>query len=445
MSALLVGYARGSTDQQDRTAQRDDLLGLGVEAEQIYVDHGLTGTNRERPGLREALAACRAGDTLVVTKLDRLARSLPDARAIADELTARQISLSLGGSVYDPPDAVGRLLFNVLAMVAEFEYDLIRLRTREDLRRLVQRLWPASPVTGSPLLFGWRYAHRPRGSGNGCPARITPRPGDEALCGRGVGRRSQLGGEHPRAAHLLGGNRVDHSVGELDRLEGDLYVHVDDAPEIPGMHEQVERREAQSFPDRAPPHGGLDDPGKVDAAHRLPCRTDERRPPRAWVSLHSGTGRIRRLPGRIVVLQQLGTEAHSRADVTEHVDRSPSRARRRPVPVRGSQPDDSIGEEVQPVEEDHVGSPNHDHQALHSQAQGASADRVGSPPAPGDRSSALSRGGHRGTRELRMAFVTLTGSPPERGFRPETNSAYSAVSTPTRAIRPAPSAWMPQP
>ena len=134
MSALLVGYARCSTDQQDLTAQRDALLGLGVEAERIYVDHGLTGTNRERPGLREALAACRAGDTLVVTKLDRLARSLPDARAIADELTTRQISLSLGGSVYDPTDAVGRLLFNVLAMVAEFESDLIRLRTCEGMK-----------------------------------------------------------------------------------------------------------------------------------------------------------------------------------------------------------------------------------------------------------------------------------------------------------------------
>jgi len=121
---------RCSTDQQDLTAQRDALLGLGLE--RIYVDHGLTGTNRERPGLREALAACRAGDTLVVTKLDRLARSLPDARAIADELTTRQISLSLGGSV--PTDAVGRLLFNVLAMVAEFESDLIRLRTREGMK-----------------------------------------------------------------------------------------------------------------------------------------------------------------------------------------------------------------------------------------------------------------------------------------------------------------------
>ena len=67
MSALLVGYARCSTDQQDLTAQRDALLAMGVEPERIYVDHGPTGTNRERPGLREALAACRAGDTLVVT------------------------------------------------------------------------------------------------------------------------------------------------------------------------------------------------------------------------------------------------------------------------------------------------------------------------------------------------------------------------------------------
>ncbi len=80
MSALLVGYARCTTDSQDLTAQRDALLAMGVDLERIYVDHGLTGTNREQPGLREALAACRAGDTLVVTQLDRLARSLPARR-----------------------------------------------------------------------------------------------------------------------------------------------------------------------------------------------------------------------------------------------------------------------------------------------------------------------------------------------------------------------------
>lgn len=74
------------------------------------------------------------GDTLVVTKLDRLARSLPDARTIAEDLTHRKVRLSPGGSVYDPTDPVGRLLFNVLAMVAEFEADLIRSRTREGIR-----------------------------------------------------------------------------------------------------------------------------------------------------------------------------------------------------------------------------------------------------------------------------------------------------------------------
>ena len=134
MAPLMIGYARVSTDEQDLTAQREALAALGVDAPRIYVDHGLTGTNRDRPGLREALAACRDGDTLVVTKLDRLARSLPDARNIIDELTRRHVKLSLGGSLHDPNDPVGRLLFNMLAMVAEFEADLIRTRTREGMR-----------------------------------------------------------------------------------------------------------------------------------------------------------------------------------------------------------------------------------------------------------------------------------------------------------------------
>ena len=116
MSDLLIGYARCSTDNQDLTAQKNALKALGVDEERIYVDHGLTGRNRDRPGLREALAACRSGDTLVVTKLDRLARSVRDARDIADDLSSREIRLNLGGSVHDPTDPVGRLLFNVLAL-----------------------------------------------------------------------------------------------------------------------------------------------------------------------------------------------------------------------------------------------------------------------------------------------------------------------------------------
>lgn len=134
MTALLVGYARVSTEQQDLTAQRDALSAMGITADRIYVDHGLTGTDRNRPGLREAMAACRDGDTFVVTKLDRLARSVRDAHEIVDELAQRNVKLSIGGSVHDPTDPVGKLLFNVLAMVAEFESDLIRARTREGMK-----------------------------------------------------------------------------------------------------------------------------------------------------------------------------------------------------------------------------------------------------------------------------------------------------------------------
>lgn len=131
---MLIGCARCSTDTQDLTAQRDGLIALGVKANRIYVDQGLTGRNRDRPGLREALAACRASDTLVVTKLDRLARSLPDARDIVEELTAAEVKLNIGGSLHDPNDPIGRLLFNVLAMIAEFEADLIRMRTRDGMK-----------------------------------------------------------------------------------------------------------------------------------------------------------------------------------------------------------------------------------------------------------------------------------------------------------------------
>jgi len=91
MAATLVGYCRCSTDAQDVTAQRQRLRELGVTEDRIYLDHGLTGTNRARPGLDQALAALREGDTLVVPKLDRLARSVPDARDIGDGLAARGI------------------------------------------------------------------------------------------------------------------------------------------------------------------------------------------------------------------------------------------------------------------------------------------------------------------------------------------------------------------
>lgn len=75
----------------------------------------------------------RSGDTLVVPKLDRLARSVPDARAIGDDLAGRGVKLQIGGSVHDATDPMGKLFFNILATFAEFEADLIRMRTREGM------------------------------------------------------------------------------------------------------------------------------------------------------------------------------------------------------------------------------------------------------------------------------------------------------------------------
>ena len=86
------------------------MVDLGVDPEHIYTDHGLD----------QALAAVRAGDTLVVTKLDRLARSVPDAREIADQLLAREVKLALGPTTHDPNDPMGKMFFNILATRAEF-------------------------------------------------------------------------------------------------------------------------------------------------------------------------------------------------------------------------------------------------------------------------------------------------------------------------------------
>ena len=92
--------------------------------------------HRSRPHRHEprpALAAVRQGDTLVVPKLDRLARSVPDARAIADLLRERGVKMALGRTLYDPGDPMGKMFFNILATFAEFEADLIRMRTREGM------------------------------------------------------------------------------------------------------------------------------------------------------------------------------------------------------------------------------------------------------------------------------------------------------------------------
>ena len=210
---------------------------LGVGDHRIYVDHGLTGTNRDRARLRLALAAGRAGDRLVVTKLDRLARSLPDARDILDELTKRNVKLSLGGSIHDPTDTVGRLLFNVLAMVAEVEADLVRLRTREGMKvakakgRLRGKQPKLKPTRPNICLNCTTSAHIPKPNSPNSSASDDPRStapltgcGHATRAGAAI-RTSQAfeganqrptGRPRPRAAHRL--RRANTPGSPLDNV-----------------------------------------------------------------------------------------------------------------------------------------------------------------------------------------------------------------------------------
>jgi DNA invertase Pin-like site-specific DNA recombinase len=133
VAAVTVGYARCSTDERDVDAQRRILTGLGVPAENIYLDRGPATRNGSRPALERALEVSSPRGTLTVPNLSRLARSLTDAVEIGKRLLARGTTLSLGGRRHDPATPTGALFFDLIADVAVFEMDLVRMRTRDGL------------------------------------------------------------------------------------------------------------------------------------------------------------------------------------------------------------------------------------------------------------------------------------------------------------------------
>ncbi|KND30924.1 recombinase family protein [Streptomyces acidiscabies] len=129
----LIGYARVSTDDQEAQLQRDALTEAGCS--RIFEDKA-SGKNADRPGLTAALDYLRAGDTLTVWKLDRLGRSLIDVVSIVDGLRGRSVGFKvLTGalSAVDTTSADGRLFFQIIAAMAEFERSLIKDRTKAGL------------------------------------------------------------------------------------------------------------------------------------------------------------------------------------------------------------------------------------------------------------------------------------------------------------------------
>lgn len=127
---MRIGYGRVSTTDQHPEAQRDALTASGCDP--IYIDK-LSGKLASRPELDKALAAIRADDQLVITKLDRLGRSLRNLMDLSDLLQEKGVGLVVLDQGIDTSTPAGRLFFQIIGAIAEFEHSLMVERTKQGL------------------------------------------------------------------------------------------------------------------------------------------------------------------------------------------------------------------------------------------------------------------------------------------------------------------------
>ena len=129
-----IGYARVSSVGQSLEVQQDKLS----DCVKLF-EEKLSGTSSKRPRLNACLEYVREGDTLVVTKLDRLARSTLDLCQIAAELERKKVNLKVLDQNIDTRDATGRLLFNMLGAIAQFETEIRAERQRDGIAKAKQK------------------------------------------------------------------------------------------------------------------------------------------------------------------------------------------------------------------------------------------------------------------------------------------------------------------
>lgn len=130
---MLIGYARVSTEDQKLFLQLDALKAAGITEDRIYTETA-SGATTKRPQMLECLRTLREGDTLVVWRLDRLGRSLPNLIDILTDLDNKGVGFKSLNESIDTTSAVGKMIFHVLGSVAQFERDLISERTKAGLR-----------------------------------------------------------------------------------------------------------------------------------------------------------------------------------------------------------------------------------------------------------------------------------------------------------------------
>lgn len=129
---MLIGYARVSTGEQNPDAQRDALIRAGVDPAHLYVDH-TSGARSSRPRFDALCQALRDGDVLVATRLDRVGRSTTHLVSLLDELGQVGVAFRFLEQGIDTTTSEGRLMYRMLAAIAEFQRDLITANTREGL------------------------------------------------------------------------------------------------------------------------------------------------------------------------------------------------------------------------------------------------------------------------------------------------------------------------
>jgi len=197
-----IGYARVSTEEQNLDLQIQALRSAGCDP--IYTDHGVSGRAHSRPGLTQALRTLRKGDRLVVWRLDRLGRSLVHLVQLLEHLGARQVCFRSMCEYIDTGSSGGRLVFHMMAALAEFERSLISERTRAGM--------------AAARLRGSRIGRLPALSGEQC------REAESMLqAGQTVQAVARHYGVSPRTVsrHVLaGGQRDQPNASEPGRAHG---------------------------------------------------------------------------------------------------------------------------------------------------------------------------------------------------------------------------------
>lgn len=187
---MRVGYGRVSTRDQNPDGQRDALAAAGCD--EIFVDKA-SGKLASRPELDKALLiAARAGDQLIIIKLDRLGRSLEHLIALSTQLQTRGVDLVVLDQGIDTSTAVGRMFFQILGAIAEFEHALMSERTRDGLD-----------------------AARARGRTGGQKPKLTPRQAKIAQA-----MYDELGDDGRRA------HTVQHIANEFGVTRPTIYRHL---------------------------------------------------------------------------------------------------------------------------------------------------------------------------------------------------------------------------